>query len=89
MTGFLRDTIDGFISRAGAVRPCDECGDYDLWADDKEAEGKVYAMVTNAYKCGAFGTVDRASVRKAVTAALDDVHICCPVCGRHFDGGDD
>ena len=84
MNNDTREIINSYIGQTGAVAPCDFCGNYDVWADDREAERMVYAMATNALNEGVFRGESRDSIIAAVKAALDNVNIDCPGCSQNF-----
>lgn len=82
MSSKTRETIDIYIRDAEAVVMCPICSNYEVWADEAEAESMVYAKVTNAWKNGEFGTEQREKIMEQVKLALDGVNINCPSCGR-------
>ncbi|MBS4011085.1 MAG: hypothetical protein KGZ72_10055 [Roseovarius sp.] len=80
MNSETRLIIDECIKDAGAVTPCDICGNYDVWADDDDAEKLAYAYVTQKWKDGAFRGEGREAIMEQVKLALNDVNLDCPGC---------
>jgi len=83
MNSDTRETADQCLREAGAIISCPGCGNYEVWADDREAESNAYARATNKWKGGerGFRGMDREEVIALVKSALDDVNINCPGCG--------
>lgn len=80
MNSETREVIDGYIRESGAVTKCNFCHNYDVWADDSDAERLAYAMVTEAWKNGEFRGDGREEIMREVKSALADVNIDCPGC---------
>ena len=55
MSSDSREYLEIIAKRAGAVVPCDRCGNHDVDDWDEAANGQAYAMAANAWKAGEFG----------------------------------
>ena len=81
MNSESRGLCEELAKRSGAVLPCPNCGNYDLSADDDEAEGMAYGAATNAWKRLDFGNVDRQEVLTLMKSVLRGTNTSCPSCG--------
>jgi hypothetical protein len=78
----VRIALEEIAKGAGAIVPCEICGNYDVIADDDDAEANAYAMATNEWKRGAFRTTSLEEVRSLMKAVLRNADRRCPSCER-------
>jgi hypothetical protein len=74
--------LEEIAKEAGAVLPCEICGNYDIIAYDDDAEAKAYATATNDWKQGAYRTTSLEEVRSLMKAVLQNANRRCPSCDR-------
>ena len=82
MNAHVQIALEEIAKKAGAVVPCEICENYDVIADDDEAEAKAYAMAANEWKGGAFRTTSLEEVRSLMKAVLRNANYRCPSCER-------
>lgn len=81
MNAHVYEILVEIAERSGATVPCETCGNYQIIADDEDAESQAYAMATNAWKDGEFRTAELEEIRAAMKSVLRDANRRCPSCG--------
>jgi hypothetical protein len=74
--------LEEIAKKTGAIVPCELCGNFDVIADDDDAEGMAYAMATNEWKRGAFRSTSLEEVCSLMKAVLRNANYRCPSCER-------
>jgi len=83
MNAHIQETLIEIAKEAGATIPCKVCGNYYLRSHDGAADGKAYAMATNAWKNGERGFnrgVTREEVLAAMKRCIESANEQCPSC---------
>ena len=82
MNAHVQIALEEIAKEAGAIIPCEICGNYDVIAFDDDAEAKAYGIATNEWKQGAFRTTSLEEVRSLMKAVLRNANHRCPSCER-------
>ncbi len=84
MNSDTRLTVEEIAKEVGAVVPCQGCGNYDIYADDPDADGMAYARATNYWndQDRAFRGMTREEVMRVVKAVLSSASYDCPSCAN-------
>ena len=84
MNAHMREALIEIAKDAGAVIPCDLCGNFDLRNEDDPATDKMaYAMATNAWKSGQFRSAPLEEARTLMASILKSANDRCPSCNRY------
>jgi predicted RNA-binding Zn-ribbon protein involved in translation (DUF1610 family) len=82
MNAHIEEALNEIAKKAEAIIPCPHCHNYQIIADDDDAESKAYAMATAAWKRGEFRGVSLKEVRTEMKSVLRDANFTCPSCDR-------
>ena len=85
MNSETRETVEEYAKQAEAIVRCPVCGNYDIYAEDEEADKRAYGAVTNAWKAGQFGGDSREDIVRVMEGVLRDANEVCPSCGAEYE----
>ncbi len=80
MNAHIHEALTEIALESGAIVGCSICGNYDILAEDDEAERAAYAMATNAWKNGRLRGVSLEETRFAMQSLLRNANNKCPSC---------
>ena len=82
MNAHIHDALREIAIETSAIVGCSICGNYDISAEDEEANSHAYAVMTEQHKNGQFRGMRLEDLRSEMKSVLLNVNTCCPSCAR-------